>query len=455
MLGIAGFSAQAALVPQDSLGMADKKKTFAEVMREGELDFHFRSFYMATSNKGELLNYSTLGVGAGIGYTSPSYKGFYGGFSGFFVFQLFENNLRIPDPITGSTNRYEILLYDMNDLSNSRDLDRLDNLFLAYKKEGTKITFGRQRINTPLLNEQDNRMRPNIFSGITWQQKWKNWELLTAWYQHVSMRGTVDWYSISESFGVYPFGRNVFGTSSQYKGNINSKGIGLIGLKWQKDSNRRIQAWNYLAENVFNMTWLQGDWVIDGPKISWDFGTQGFYQTTIRTGGNPDPLKSYIMPGEKSYGFGAKIGLHDDKQAFSLNVLGISDSGRFLFPREWGREGFYASLPRERFEGNGGVMAISAKYDWRLVSKGLNGTLAASSVKNPDINDFGLNKYGVPSYYHFVGMVDYPLTGELEGLDLKFLVVNKTARHAETIPDAFRINRVDMWNLNLILDYRF
>jgi hypothetical protein len=439
---------------EDSLSLAPQG-TFSEKLRKGDLEFHFRSFYMQTLNRGELLDYNTLGVGGGIGYTSPSFKGFYAGFSGFFVFQIFENNLRIADPSTGNTNRYEILLYDMNDLENSRDLDRLDNLFIAYERKGTKAVFGRQKINTPLLNEQDNRMRHNLFSGLTLSQKWKEWELTTAWYSFVSMRGTVDWYSIEDSFGVYPFGRNVFGTSSQYKGNVQSKGIGLVGAQWHQENRLKVQFWNYLAENVFNMSWMQGDWIWEGNQVALDVGLQGFYQTSLQDGGNPDPEKAYIMQGEKSYGFGAKVGLHDAHQAFSFNVLGISDRGRFLFPREWGRETFYASLPRERFEGNGGVVALTAKYEWLFRSTPLKGTLAASSVNNPDLDRFSLNKYGIPSYYHFSGMLDYSFPKELNGLDIKMLVVNKTAKNSEYIPDGFRINRVDMWNLNIIMDYRF
>jgi hypothetical protein len=429
--------------------------TLGEFLKSGEVDFHVRSFLMGTRNRGALLNYSTMAFGGGLGYYSPSFKGFHVGFSGFFVFQLFEQNVRIADPTTGNVNRYEILLYDMNDLTNTRDLDRLEHLYVSYLNKGFQVVFGRQSVNTPLLNEQDNRMRPNTFSGLTVRYRDKGWDLYSGWFSHVTMRGTVDWYSIEESFGVYPFGRSPFGEASLYKGNIESRGIGMFGMKRNLNHAGSIEAWNYYADNVFNTSFAQTDWVLDLDMVNLDLGVQGFYQTPTGTGGNETSALAYIMPGEQTFGVGSKVGLRQGAHGISMNFLGISDRGRFLFPREWGRERFYASLPRERFEGNGGVIALTAKYDWRPTGKNWSGTLGASSVNNPSIYNFQLNKYGVPSYYHFVGELDYRFDGYLKGLDMRFLLVNKTAKNPQEVPDRFRINRVDMWNVNLVLDYRF
>ena len=97
---------------------------------KGRFEFHARSFFMSTVNRGDLLDYSAMAAGAGLGYYSPKWKGFHFGFSGFFVFQLFEHNIYKSDPTTNNTNRYEILLFDMNDFSNRRDLDRLEEFYL-------------------------------------------------------------------------------------------------------------------------------------------------------------------------------------------------------------------------------------------------------------------------------------------------------------------------------------
>lgn len=454
-LGFPLFGATQGHIPLGDSLVSDSNGSLGDRIKAGEVDFHLRSFFMGTQNKGTLTNYHTKAIGAGIGYYSPFFKGFQFGFSGFFVFQFYAHNLNKADPTTGNVNRYEVLLYDMNNIENTKDLDRLEDLYLSYQINKFKAVFGRQKVNTPLLNEQDNRMRPNIFNGLTLNYASDSWKWMAAWYSHVTMRGTVNWYSVEDSFGVYPFGRNVFGTSSGYKGNVSSKGIGVLGATFQNANSPKIQVWNYLADNVFLINFVQAETRLDLGGVDLLLGAQGFYQTAIKNGGNINPELTYIMRGERTGGFGAKLGLKHRGNTFSLNYLGIADQGRFLFPREWGRETFFASLSRERFEGNGGSTALTAKYEFSVASHpNLNGLLGASTVDNPDISLFSLNKYGVPSYYHFAGALDYSFDGYLEGMNLKFLLVNKTGKNSE-VPDKYRINRVDLWNLNLIMDYKF
>lgn len=429
-------------------------RTLGRDLDKGRFEFHARSFFMSTINKGELLDYSALATGAGIGYYSPKWKGFHFGFSGFFVFQLLENNIYESDPTTNNTNRYEILLFDMNDFSNRTDLDRLEELFLQYDHKKLSIKLGRQTFDSPLLNEQDNRMRENLYGGISAKYRWKGWKFIGAAFDHVTIRGTVDWYSIEESFGVYPFGRNPFGKASEYKGNIETLGIGVLGAKF-KSERRDAQFWNYHIENVFNLSYGQ---VIENWKwkaYQLQAGLEGLYQSAVVNGGNSDPNKAFILPDESTFAIGGTLGVKKKANKFSLNYLHISDQGRFLFPREWGRERFFASLPRERFEGSGAVDALMLKYSYHQENSPWTMEFGVSSVNHARLDAYENNKYGIPSYFHFVGMVDYKFKGYLEGLDVKFLMAQKTAKNGQDIPDQFRINRVDLWNFNLIIDYRF
>lgn len=421
---------------------------------KGRFEFHARSFFMSTVNRGDLLDYSAMAAGAGLGYYSPKWKGFHFGFSGFFVFQLFEHNIYKSDPTTNNTNRYEILLFDMNDFSNRRDLDRLEEFYLQYDYKKFSVKLGRQAFDSPLLNEQDNRMRENLYGGISANYSWKNWKFIGAAFDHVTIRGTVDWYTIDESFGVYPFGRNSFGTPSEYKGNISTNGIGVLGAK-HKSARTDAQFWNYYVDNVFNMTYGRAieKWKWNDKEIF--TGIEGFYQTAIADGGNIDPKKAFIVPDESTFAIGGTLGVKKKANKLSLNYLHISDQGRFLFPREWGRERFFASLPRERFEGSGAVDALMLKYTYHKDKSPWTMEFGASTVNHAKLDAYEHNKYGVPSYFHFVGMVDYKFKGYLEGLDIKLLVAQKTAKNPAEIPDQFRINRVDLWNFNFIVDYRF
>jgi hypothetical protein len=450
---LSAFADKINITEKDSL--PEQKKSLAEELKSGKVDFHVKSFFMSTINKGNLMDYSTLAGGAGIGYTSPEWKGFEARFSGFFTFQIFENNIRIADPTTGAGNRYEILLYDMNDLENTNRLDRLEELYIAYRVNRLKFTLGRQRIITPFLNDQDNRMRPNVFGGLSAIYSGLNYKVTAMLINSVTIRGTVDWYSVEESFGVYPFGRNPFGQPSDYKDNISSKGIGMLGFQFYK-SGFTAQAWNYHADNVFNMSFAQSDYSFKiGSKTNINLGLQGFYQIAVNDGGNPDTNKTYILPDEKGLGVGSKLGVFSGRHYVSLNFLGISDKGRFLFPREWGRETLYASLSRERYEGSGDMQAWVLKYDLITPVNGLFVQFGAGTVNHSDMNVFKTNKYGIPSYYHFSGMLDFKFKEFLEGLNFQLLVINKKSKNGDSLPDQLRINRVDMWNLNLVMDYRF
>jgi hypothetical protein len=429
----------------------DKKlRSFFE---RGEFDLHARSFFMSTLNKKELPDFSTLGVGAGIGYRSPYYKNFRIGISGFFIFQLYEHNL-VDATSRGLGSRYELTLYDMNDPENRQDLDRLEELYIEYKNKGLGITLGRQKVHSPLLNEQDNRMRPNIFSGLMAHYKADRLELNGGWLTGVSPRGTINWYSIEESYGVYPFGRNIYGEASGYQHNLSSKGIGLVGVSYRTTKSRH-QLWNYYAENVFNLSFAQSDHQIPLGKNQLILGLQGFYQTAINDGGNPDPAKAYIQPGGTSYGYGLRTGLRTGHHQLSLNYLGISGQGRFLFPREWGRETFYASLPRERYEGSGGTNAYTLKYEYAVPGNSITTLTGIGMADFPGARNYALNKYGLSSYYHFVGRIDYRPKGMLEGMDIMLQAVHKRAQHPDLLKATNYLNKIDMWNLTVMVDYRF
>lgn len=432
------------------------QKLFGKVLESGSFEFHLRSFFMSTINQDDLTDYATWGTGAGLGYFSPRWKGFGVGFSGFFVFRHFENNITEPDPQTGLFNRYEMLLYDVHHPDNNKDMDRLEEFYLSYQKDQLSIWAGRHHFESPLLNASDNRMRPNLYSGISVDYQPGKFRINGAWFSHVISRGSLEWVSVAESFGTYSTGRNpVYGLQDSYQHHIESKGIGVLGAEYQGES-LKLKAWNYLAENVFSMTFLEGTGSFSSDKHQqFLWGAQGFYQSALKEGGNPRIENAYILKSERTYGLGLQLGMAWPHAKWTLNYLGISDRGRFLFPREWGREQFFVSLQRERHEGMGGVNAIMTQYDHTFIHDKLKISLGAAHVKTPDLNNIELNKYGVPTYYHFSGLLDYRFDGFFKGLDFQFLAVYKKEDRDQHIPLEYVLNRVNMMNMNLILDYRF
>ncbi|MCC5919979.1 MAG: hypothetical protein LAT68_06145 [Cyclobacteriaceae bacterium] len=164
---------------------------------------------------------------------------------------------------------------------------------------------------------------------------------------------------------------------------------------------------------------------------------------------------AFILPNEQTYAMGGLLGRRYGQNLLSFNFLHIADEGRFLFPREWGREKFYASLNRERFEGNGGLNTITLKYNInQFNTKGGKLSLGASVVSNEGKENFRLNKYGMLDYYHLAAVYDYNFSGKLDGLTTRLIAIGKIAMDRD-VDLSFLSNRADMSHFTWVLDYRF
>ncbi|HAH37338.1 MAG TPA: hypothetical protein DCL81_12715, partial [Algoriphagus sp.] len=187
-------------------------------------------------------------------------------------------------------------------------MDRLEEFYLSFEKENISAWFGRHHFESPLLNASDNRMRPNLFSGLSVDWKVNNWKVSGAWFSHVISRGSLEWLPVEESFGFFDSGRHPLESVKEYDQEVDSKGIGVLGVEYE-GRTWSLESWNYLSENVFGLTMLQ----LNGKSPShhgwnWIWGVQAFYQEAINDGGNPDPDLTYILPNENSSGFGARAG---------------------------------------------------------------------------------------------------------------------------------------------------
>ena len=430
------------------------KKTLWKDLDKGFFEFHKRSFAMSTINEGRLSDYHTLATGAGIGYYSPSFKGFHVGFSGFFLFEVYGYNLNEDDPYTGKRSRYESQLYDVTDKTNKKDLDRLEEVYLTYEYENFELKLGRQKLESPLLNENDNRMRPNIFGGFSAKYNTEHLKVHAGVFNSITIRGTVDWYDWAHSYGVYGQGSNPMSDSLSYRGNITTLGMGVLGIEYDK-KNWKNQIWNYTNENVFNIVFFQSDYKWERKNYNVILGVQGLYENALNNGGNSNQLLTYRLKNENTYAYGFRIGINKKSSTVSLNYFGISNDGRYLFPREWGREKFYASLTRELFEGYGGLNAYVLKYKYKPEGKPFYLSLGAGYIDQPSSDNLFLNKYSLDSYYHFTSKFDYKFKGYLEGLDIQFVAAYKKSTNPISVLDRNKINWVDVLNLNLIFDYRF
>lgn len=425
--------------------------------KTGQTHGHFRYFMSSTINDGILKDYYANAIGGGIRYETNKFHNFQFAVSGFYFFNIGSSHLADPDPYSGQMNRYEIGLFDIENPDNHKDMDRLEELYLKYNLKKGKITFGRQLINTPLINLQDGRMRGTGVEGL-WMDYAPNskWKFEGGWLYAISPRSTTKWYRTSESIGIYPSGVNIDGTKSNHAHHLHSEGVGVVSAIYKPTSRFEIQAWDYLIDNILNTGLVQAKYEHPMPKNKkLILASQFIRQDAINNGGNADPTMSYTVKGAKSMTVGAKVGVKIKNVEYSINYNHITKDGRYLFPREWGRDPFFTFMPRERNEGFGNVHAINAKIEYKKPTSKLKYTLAAGYYQLPDVKEVALNKYGLPSYYQINVDVRYNMDRFIQGMDAQLLLVTKL-KHGETYNmPKYEINKVNMMLINFVLNYHF
>jgi len=432
-------------------------KSVLGAFKGGKVQGHFRYFNMITLNEKDLSDYYANAVGGGLRFETAKFHNFQFGISGFYIFNIGSSDLTIPDSQSGQYNRYEIGLFDIEDPSNMKDIDRLEELYLKYNYKKSFLTFGRQLLNTPFINLQDGRMRPTGVEGL-WAEinEIKGTKIEGGWLQSISPRSTTKWFNVGETIGIYSSGLNPDGTPSLYSGQVHSKGVALIGITTKLNKNIKLLGWNMLTENVFNSAMLQTDLSFPLKDNSTLMASaQLIKQDAVNNGGNSDQSKTYFPKGGNSLSFGSRFAWKNKDWEASINYNRITAQGRYLVPREWGRDPFFTFLPRERNEGFGDLDAVMAKLNYNFPKSGFKTSVAAGYYHLPDTKNYALNKYGMPSYTQINTDIRYTFTNTLKGLEAQLLLVAKL-NNGETYGNSkLIINKVNMVQSNFVLNFHF
>jgi len=437
--------------------------SIAAILRKGKFQGFSRSFFMSTVNEDKLKDFYSLGTNLGGYYESPIWKGFQVKFGGSFIFNLLGTDLTELDSLTGKPSRYEAGLYDLQNPERRWDLGKMEQMYLKYHFSKSNVTIGRQLLNTPFINPQDGRIRPTFEEGIWFNiNELKLFKFQAGYLWGISPRSIVGWYNIGESIGFYPEGRNPNGKPSGYAGSTESSGVLLANATFKKTNeqlgcNIQVQLWEQLVINVFNSLHLQADWSkkLNKKGLLLKLGVQGIHQMAVGNGGNDVDSMRYFSINQKSWVFGAQAGLQGKNWGFDFNYNHIFGTGRFLTPREWGREPLYTFLPRERVEGAGNVHAFSLNLVYKMPKVGLLTKLSYAHNLLPDVKEALLNKYAMPSFGHVQFFVEKQFKKRAEGLGIKFLYLYKLALSDTYNNPNFVYNKVNMHHLDLIVDYKF
>ena len=230
--------------------------------------------------------------------------------------------------------------------------------------------------------------------------------------------------------------------------------MGVIGSTYQK-KQLNIQFWDTYIDNILNTAQLKIEWKSkSNAGKNWFVGGQYIQQNAIGNGGNEDPTKSYTQINSGSKVYSGRAGQQTVKFDWFLNTTRITKQGRYLMPREWGREPFYTFMPRERNEGFSDVTATTINTFYKP-EKHIKIELSGGLFSLPDVKNFALNKYGMPSYSQINLGLTYQFDHYLKGLNALILVVRKDDIGEIPQNDRFVFNKVGMTHLNLIINYHY
>jgi hypothetical protein len=434
------------------LGLQAQKDSLQNLWSDARLSGQIRHFWMSTVNQGALKDYAAAAIGGKIGLQSGNYKGFSAAAYLYSSFNLGITDLSDPDPTTGRLARYDLGLFDIHD-PNKRFLYLLGEAYLQYADQQHQLRIGRMLYKTPMFNPQDGRMIPTLGEGLWYQNSsLKKWKLTTAYIQSVAVRSTSGWHSVENSLGLYPEGRNPSGTAGNYRGNTSSSGIFIQGVNFDNQRFLQAKAWNYTVTNVFNAFYadfqLKKKW---SAQKSARLEAQYIWEVPLNNGGNPDPALAYFNPGFRTHVLGGRSTYQYGDYVFALAFNRILAGGQYLFPREWGRDVLYTFQKRERQDGQADTWALLAKLDYHgLQNLRIESGYGYYQHREPEEAFF--NKYAMPSYHQINLDVFFDVTPKLEA---EFLLAYKIGTENSYENPNFVINKVNMANINLILNYDF
>lgn len=442
LLGVVAFAQH----PADPPEMNRLKDLFTK----GHIDGRIRNYFMATVNEGELSDYLASAVGGTMRYESPEYFGFHFGAAGIFTYKVFTSDLNDPDPITGGISRWEHELFDILDTDNFNDLDRLEELYLQYRFSRGHVTYGKLEIeDTPLLNRSDERMKPFAFKGV-WihYRPGKNQVMRLAWLDRISARSTVEWFDFNEGIGLTDNGYQPDGHPAEYHEHQESSGVALLGYEREfRDLDLRFHHW--YIHHIGHTGWLELNYHLK----DWELGLQYALQAPDRFQRGLEYEQRYLQPGEHGQVLSGRLCWKPLSWEFRAAYTHAFSSGRFLFPRELGRDQFFTSIPRSRLEGFGNVDVLTLSGDYRFSTDGLSAGVAFTSLFGAKVDGFEFNKYNLDAYRQWNAHLAYNFHGFLDGLGIELLYIHKENMH-DTRPEVI-FNNSNFHQFNLVTNFTF
>ena len=392
----------------------------------------------------------SLNVGAKVDFLE--HWEFHIGYRGFL--NVVSSNLWEPDPLTGQSNRYEIGLFDILN-PQDRYFGKLETLSLAYSQEKFGIKLGRMGINSDWVNAQDGRLSPTAVEGLSfWLIPNSQWKLSGYALSRMSIRGSSQWLGIGETLGIFPQGRTEDGKPGKYFGNTQSNWVGLVEVDRKVGKRNKLHFSNTLAQNLFSTYWIGMESYFQKENHTLSLGLQTGFQHGLGDGGNEDLSLRYKNPLDRNFAVSGRVGWKNTQWSTHLSMTQVLGKGRWLSPREWGKDAWFTFIPRERNEGYESLTALVGfgEYRFENIPVQIYAHFGLHWLPNPQ--NALANKYNFPSYQQLnVGLKYQP--NWVKNLDFHFIFVSKEPLKSEELSPNQIYNKVEMVHFNGILNWRW
>jgi hypothetical protein len=267
-----------------------------------------------------------------------------------------------------------------------------------------------------------------------------------AWLNRFSPRSSYDWFDFDEAFGLVNQGFQPNGEAAIYKGFYPTQGVAIFNYGY---INHNFNFHVYIFDKISNIVWLEADYVYKTYKL----GLQYAHSQALSYGEQLDEVNRYMQPDERANVLSSKLSWFTPKWEVSAAYTKAFDTGRFLFPKELGRDHFYTSIPRSRLEGLGGVDVFTLRVDYQLSKPNLHFGVSYQDLSGAEVQRFQLNKYNIDSTRQFNTQITFEPEGFFKGLHLDLLWVYRTNKTNEQ-QDLF-FNRSNFHQINLVTNFYF
>ena len=356
----------------------------------GEIYGQLRSFYVDRTYSGSINNNrNSWAAGGYVGYMTPVYNGFSAMVAvyGTYGFKIHG------DPVTKAS--YDPSLYG----AGFDNYAFIGHAYINYEHENTNFKAGRMRLDTPLAGADDARMLPNLFEAAVLSNKdIENTTLIAA---HV-FRETIGTFGNVYGTGLIPDGTggykpNMLALQSGYglglgmdgstSGSFDNMGTIALGDRnlatgdyvdtktagvtalaaiWSGVEGLKIQAWDYIAWDILNAVYLQGDYTFKvSEELKLTASAQYIYESEIgdaligEVAGNGNVNSNY---------FAAKLtGKYNDFAAYvAYSTTGSNDdtatNGGIITP--WGGMPAFTQgmVTRHQFFADTDAWKVAASY---------------------------------------------------------------------------------------------